>query len=225
MIIKNKIIACLNKDFREYKSFEEISDLKSFIQINDPFTVDCIIDTTVSPSSYKLKLLTELDSLKIPIYSEMTVNEPYKALLNIKNLNGVFSLAFLQSKSTFFECFIKKLEFDNSTDIFKEYFKGFNLEPFFMPEPELGFYGARIISMIINEAYFALDEKIASPDDIDNATLYGVNYPFSPIKFSKEIGVVKIFWLLEELKAFSGDERYNPAKSLKLKALEELQKI
>ena len=78
----------------------------------------------------------------------------------------------------------------------------------------LGFTVARTLAMIVNEAYFAAEEQVATPADIDRAMRFGVNYPAGPFQWAK--GREKVFVeLLDALKASTGDERYCVAASLR----------
>lgn len=78
---------------------------------------------------------------------------------------------------------------------------------------EPGLVSARIISMIINEAYFALGEDVSSKDEIDLAMKLGTNYPYGPFEWSTKIGLQKIYTLLEKLS--KTDSRYNIAAAMK----------
>jgi 3-hydroxybutyryl-CoA dehydrogenase len=70
-----------------------------------------------------------------------------------------------------------------------------------------GFIFPRTIVQIINEAYFALDEGVASKEDINRAMKYGVNYPKGPFEWSQgKEEYVKT--LLNELLIKTGDQRY-----------------
>jgi 3-hydroxybutyryl-CoA dehydrogenase len=62
-----------------------------------------------------------------------------------------------------------------------------------------GMVSARIISMIINEAYFTLEEKISTKDEIDTAMKSGTHYPYGPFEWSRRIGLKKIYELLTQL--------------------------
>jgi 3-hydroxyacyl-CoA dehydrogenase len=77
---------------------------------------------------------------------------------------------------------------------------------------EPGLVSARIISMIINEAYFALGEDVSSKDEIDVAMKLGTNYPYGPFEWSRKIGLNKIYDLLKKLN--ETDSRYSIAPSL-----------
>ena len=77
---------------------------------------------------------------------------------------------------------------------------------------EPGFISARILAMIINEAYFALEEAVSSKRDIDLAMRTGTNYPFGPFEWAGKIGINKILALLTALAA--SDARYQPCRLL-----------
>lgn len=81
-----------------------------------------------------------------------------------------------------------------------------------------GFVSPRIISMIINEAYFALEENVSTKEEIDTAMKLGTNYPHGPFEWAKKIGLKKIAGLLSELSV--AEKRYSPSKLL-LKEAEE----
>ena len=67
--------------------------------------------------------------------------------------------------------------------------------------PDLpGMVSARITSMMINEAYFTLQEKISTENEIDIAMKTGTNYPFGPFEWSRKIGLKKIHALLMTLR-------------------------
>ena len=81
-----------------------------------------------------------------------------------------------------------------------------------------GMITARSISMIINEAYFALGEKISTKDEIDIAMKLGTNYPYGPFEWSKKIGLKNIYHLLKKLS--EENERYFVAPLLEDEAMQ-----
>lgn len=82
-----------------------------------------------------------------------------------------------------------------------------------------GFVSARIISMIINEAFLALDEQVSTHKEIDTAMKLGTNYPKGPFEWCDMIGAAKICSLLEKLSLTQPS--YLPAALLKQKAHEQ----
>ncbi len=76
-----------------------------------------------------------------------------------------------------------------------------------------GLVSARIISMIINEAYFALGEDVSTKDEIDVAMKLGTNYPYGTFEWSKKIGLTRVYSLLEKLS--ETDSCYSVAPAMK----------
>lgn len=83
---------------------------------------------------------------------------------------------------------------------------------------EPGFISARIIAMIVNEAYLALEDEVSSKEEIDTAMKLGTNYPFGPFEWGAAIGIDHIGALLEKL--YKKSNRYKPSGRL----LEEINK-
>lgn len=77
---------------------------------------------------------------------------------------------------------------------------------------EPGLVAARVISMIINEAFFALGEEISTRGEIDLAMKLGTNYPEGPFEWIDKIGVANVYHLLKKLS--NKDSRYNPSPAL-----------
>jgi 3-hydroxybutyryl-CoA dehydrogenase len=72
----------------------------------------------------------------------------------------------------------------------------------------------RVISCIINEAYLALSEGVATAEDIDRAMKLGANYPKGPFEWAKEIGPTQILQTLNSLRTTHG-EAYLPATTVR----------
>lgn len=62
-----------------------------------------------------------------------------------------------------------------------------------------GLVAPRILSRIINEAYFALAEKVSDTAEIDTAMKLGTNYPLGPFEWAQKIGHQNIYQLLQKL--------------------------
>ena len=80
-----------------------------------------------------------------------------------------------------------------------------------------GFITPRVVASIINEAFFALEEKVSTEEEIDTAMKLGTNYPFGPFEWGKKIGLHNIYSLLAILS--SEKTRYTPSLLLKQTAL------
>ncbi len=62
-----------------------------------------------------------------------------------------------------------------------------------------GFVSARILAMIINEAYFTWEAGTSSKEEIDIAMKLGTGYPFGPFEWGEKIGLKRIAELLKRL--------------------------
>jgi len=86
-------------------------------------------------------------------------------------------------------------------------------------DDKAGMITPRIISMIINEAYFAIEEMVASKEDIDLAMKLGTNYPFGPFEWGEKIGLKNIYELLRAVHTDTKDDRYEICQLLEKEAL------
>src|SRR3954464_497552 len=76
-----------------------------------------------------------------------------------------------------------------------------------------GFITSRINAMIGNEAFYMLQEGIASPADIDKALKLGLNHPMGPFELVDLVGLDTRLHILEYLHKSLGD-KYRPAPLL-----------
>lgn len=72
-----------------------------------------------------------------------------------------------------------------------------------------GLIAATIVCMVINEAYYALQEGLSSREEIDIAMKAATNYPYGPFEWGEMIGWNKVFHLLKRLS--ETDDRYTPS--------------
>jgi len=73
----------------------------------------------------------------------------------------------------------------------------------------------RIMSMLANEAAFALAEGTADESTIDLAMKLGANYPIGPLAWLRQVGAPKVLRVLEHLRAVFAEERYRVAPLLR----------
>jgi len=82
-------------------------------------------------------------------------------------------------------------------------------------EDRVGMVTPRIICMIINEAYYTVQEGTASKDDIDLGMKLGTNYPMGPFEWEAKIGNTHVYEILEALYEDTKEERYKISPALK----------
>jgi 3-hydroxybutyryl-CoA dehydrogenase len=83
------------------------------------------------------------------------------------------------------------------------------------PGPEVAPLVARTLAALVNEAYFALGEGVASEADIDAAMQLGTNYPRGLIAWGRDIGLELVLDTVLALEDWYRDGRHTPAPLLR----------
>jgi 3-hydroxybutyryl-CoA dehydrogenase len=141
------------------------------------------------------------------VYMDLTCFNPVDFYTEFPQLKGVFSALFCDEAKKMEIHFREKHPSVLSKMIELGFF------PVECSFTSLGFVFPRTIVQIINEAHFALEEEVATKDDIDRAMKFGVNYPKGPFEWSagREVYVKT---LLNELLKSTGDTRYRASRLL-----------
>ncbi|WNB18053.1 3-hydroxyacyl-CoA dehydrogenase family protein [Marivirga arenosa] len=82
-------------------------------------------------------------------------------------------------------------------------------------EDRVGMVTPRVICMIINEAFYTLQEGTAEKEDIDLGMKLGTNYPNGPFEWAEKIGIKNVYELLESVYEDTKEERYKICPRLK----------
>ncbi len=78
-----------------------------------------------------------------------------------------------------------------------------------------GFIVNRMLIPFINEACFALQEGLGTPEDIDTGAQLGLNHPLGPLALADLIGLDTCLAIAEVLHSELGDDKYRPAAILR----------
>lgn len=89
-------------------------------------------------------------------------------------------------------------------------------------DSRLGMVSPRIVCMIINEAFFTVQEGTAGKEDIDKGMKLGTAYPYGPFEWCDMIGIKDVYETLNALYNDTHDERYKICSSLKTAYLKSL---
>lgn len=166
---------------------------------------DVIINFGFARKEEKKKLLKEHPDKKI--YMDLTCYDPNEFYNEFPNLKGIFSALFADEAKRI------EIHFKEENQLVLDHLIEQGYQPIKVTFTSCGFIFPRTISQIINEAYFALEEGIATKEDINRAMKFGVNYPKGPFEWS-EGKEEYIRTLLLELHSLTKDDRYLPNKAL-----------
>lgn len=190
--------------------------------INSFDTYELVIDLSALRTQKKFLFLKELaKTTKADIISDLTLCWGEWILKYSPQVKASLSTLFY-SPNNAFEYSLRNPNDAKSQQVITEFANVLNQKMVNHKNLGLCFHYPRTIAMIINEAYFALGDKLASATDIDLAMKNGVNYPLGPIEWGDKIGLHNIAQLLEELNTVTRDERYRLSTELKLQAFKHL---
>ena len=78
-----------------------------------------------------------------------------------------------------------------------------------------GFISNRILCPMINEAIFALQENVGTPEAIDQVMKLVMNHPMGPLTLADLIGLDVVLFVMEVLQRDLGEDKYRPAYLLR----------
>ena len=172
-----------------------VNDAQQLLQYS---RADAYIDLLFDNTPERISLLQSLLPKPVIINSVIyTLTETNPSFIRI-NAWPTFLRANIIEASAFDESIKKHIE---------HLFQQLNKQMEWLPD-EPGFITPRIISMIINEAYFTLSEGVSTKEEIDIAMKLGTNYPYGPFEWSEKIGLQNIVALLNQLS--NVQKRYKP---------------
>src|SRR5688500_8383 len=183
----------------------EIKYVTSIEGFREHSEADAYIDLGYKNGKKETALLKELEGLVIINSVTDTLVDTHDSFVRINAWPGF--LGSIVEASCLKEDLKKKTEL---------VFEQFNKKVEWLPD-EPGFVTPRVISMIINEAYIALEEGISTRAEIDEAMKLGTAYPFGPFEWALQIGLQNIVGLLSRLS--KEKSRYKPAALLVQEAL------
>ena len=77
-----------------------------------------------------------------------------------------------------------------------------------------GFVSNRLIMPMINEAAFAVADRVATPEAVDEIMTLGLNHPMGPLALADLIGLDNCLAVMRTLHAEFGDPKYRPCPLL-----------
>jgi 3-hydroxybutyryl-CoA dehydrogenase len=198
--LREELLACPVNDAIELKWIKEpVSNIHTQ-------TFDACIDLLFENTKERIKWLNQLTTSLIVINSVIVpLHDIQQKFVRINGWNTFLKRTIAEASA---DLTLQK----KATDLFS--LLGRRAE--WVPDIE-GFITARVVVSIINEAFFALEEKVSTEEEIDIAMKLGTNYPFGPFEWGKKIGLQKVFSLLNALS--NRQSRYRPCPLLTKTAL------
>ena len=174
-----------------------VQDEQEFLQHKE---ADAFIDLEFVNDKQRIKLLEQLLPKPVIINSVTeTLAEINSSFVRINACNTFLSSSLIEAS-----CTDQKMK-----TTAEEVFALFNRKLEWLPD-EPGFVTARVVSMIINEAFISLAEGVSTKDEINTAMKLGTAYPYGPFEWAEEIGLQNIVTLLQKLA--KTQPRYSPAE-------------
>ncbi len=203
-----KLVVLANDSLREELLSQGVPATMQVEWINDPVyfsqhdDADAFMDLLFVNEPARTSLLNKKSSIPVIInYVAGTLQELPSQFIRINGWTTFLKRPVVEATAK--DEMIK----DKATVIFSAFGKATNWVP-----DIAGFVSARVVSAIINEAYFSLEEGVSTKEDIDIAMKSGTNYPYGPFEWSNKIGLENILALLTELN--KEQPRYQPAPGL-----------
>ncbi len=152
----------------------------------------------------KILMLQTLNSGLKSCFFRQNLRAPDNLVVGVNVLTGFAERSVLELCSPFYGA-------ERARSLLASYIK----HPLSFTEDRIGLVSARILMMIINEAWLTMQEGTASMDDIDTGMRLGTNYPQGPFAWTQQIGAEEVVRTLDALFDDTHDSRYKVAASLR----------
>ncbi|MCV6589881.1 MAG: 3-hydroxybutyryl-CoA dehydrogenase [Marinobacterium sp.] len=212
-----------NQVTREKISEKQRQEVTSRIEAvgNIHALADCplVIEAATENQSLKLELFRQLDQTcqpatilasntsSISITSIAAATERPEKVIGMHFFNPVPAMALVEV--------IKGLATSSATfEAVHEFAEQMGKTPV-VSHDKAGFIVNRLLIPMLNEACFALEEGVASIEDIDSAMQLGCGHPMGPLTLADFIGLDTCLAIMEVLHTELGEDKYRPSPLLR----------
>lgn len=185
---------------------------------------DFVIEAVVELLDVKRQVFAELDRLA-PAHAILATNSSYLGSSRLADATGrpgkVLNMHFFYPPLVMQLVEVVRGEHtsEDSVEVTVELARRLGKVPVRVNRELPGFLVNRILRAITNEAYFLLDQGVASFDDIDLACELGLNHPMGPFSLGDFSGLDIGYNARMERLRETGDESYRPSPELEKRVL------
>lgn len=200
----------------QYRAALEIPTSKS---LNDAKDADLIIEAASEMLELKLQLFSAVDGVA-PAEAILASNTSSISITKIasatKRADKVIGMHFMNPVPLMrlVEVIRGLATSDETTALVMDVCRRMGKEPVEAKDSP-GFISNRILCPMINEAIFALQEGIGTPEAIDTVMKLGMNHPMGPLALCDLVGLDVVLAVMEVLQRDLGDDKYRPAYLLR----------
>jgi 3-hydroxybutyryl-CoA dehydrogenase len=193
--------------------------IKTTTRFEELKPVDFLIEAATENREVKFKLFRDLDAMLAPeaILASNTSSIPITDIGRVtKRPEKVVGMHFMNPVPlmTLVEGIRAMATSDETFRITREVAEKMG-KVFIEAKDSPGFAVNRILMPMINEAFFALQEGLASAKDIDQAMKLGCNFPMGPLELADFVGLDTTLFVIEILHRDLGDSKYRPCPLLR----------
>ena len=218
-VIKKSTTKLFEKEKITAEQKETAQNIRTTTNLVGVSEADLVIEATTENPELKLNIFKELDSLAKPgviLASNTSSISITKIAAATKRPKNVIGMHFMNPVPI-----MKLVEVvrglatsDESTQIVVEICQQMGKTPIEANDSP-GFISNRILCPMINEAVFALQEGVGTPEAIDSVMKLGMNHPMGPLALCDLIGLDVVLFVMEVLQRDLGDDKYRPAYLLR----------
>lgn len=198
---------------------EVLALIHPFVQLDRLRDVQLVIEAIPEDFALKRNLFTELNSICVP-QAVLASNTSSISITKLGAASGrpdrVVGLHFMNPAPVMrLVEVVRGLETaEQTTQLALELAKRLGKAPVLAKDMP-GFIVNRVLIPMINEAVFALEEGVASAEDIDLALTTGANHPVGPLALADRIGLDTVLAICEVLHQDLGDLKFRPCPLLR----------